>query len=64
MAEPDLAAQELGREDALAGHRDHAARYPAGEFGHGDYWIGHAAGERERNGTAAADEQRADSSVH
>lgn len=65
-AAPDLAAQELGREDALAGHQDHAARYLAGEPGHADYALGHAEGERERHGDpvgAAAAEPQTES-VH
>ncbi len=41
-------AHDMGYEDGLAGHRDHAARYPAGEYGHADYWTGHAEAEADR----------------
>ena len=47
-AEPHAEARAQGREDGLAGHRDHAARWPAGEYGHADYALGHADGEAER----------------
>lgn len=57
----DAYARQTGYVDGYQGHRDHAARYPAGEPGHGDYWLGHAAGERDRDtnrdlGAAAAEE--------
>jgi hypothetical protein len=35
-------ARRHGREDALAGTRDHAAGWPAGMYGHADYWLGRA----------------------
>jgi hypothetical protein len=41
-------ARAAGKADGLAGNRDHAARYAAGENGHGDYELGHAEGQRER----------------
>ena len=48
-ARADLVARAQGKEDGIAGHRDHAARYPSGEPGHGDYWLGHAEGEGEQD---------------
>lgn len=47
-ATPNSEAREAGREDGLGGVRDHAARYPKGEAGHGDYELGRADGEAER----------------
>ncbi len=49
VVEPHLEAQRIGKEDGLRGDRDHAARYPAGQYGHADdYEIGHALGQNER----------------
>jgi hypothetical protein len=51
----------VGREDALEGHMDRAEHWPAGEVGHADYHLGHAAGERERdrvNGVEAPKRRR------
>lgn len=47
-AEPNDEARRMGREDGLGGVRDHAARYPEGEPGYGDYILGRADGEAER----------------
>jgi len=47
-AEPDEAARTAGHHDGLGGVMDHAARYPQGESGHGDYELGRADGEAER----------------
>ena len=47
-AEPDEAARTAGRHDGLGGVMDHAARYPQGEPGHGDYMLGLADGQAER----------------
>jgi hypothetical protein len=47
--EPDLYAQSVGKEDGASGNRDHAARYPAGTYGHADYELGHAEGQRGRH---------------
>jgi hypothetical protein len=47
-AEPDEEARTAGRQDGLGGVIDHAARYPQGEPGHGDYELGRAEGEAER----------------
>lgn len=46
IADPDLRAREVGRQDGLLGVRDNATRYPAGKWGHGDYELGHAEGQR------------------
>ncbi len=54
-AAPDAAARALGKEDGLAGHRGHAARYAAGEAGHGYYELGHGEGERERHAVVLAE---------
>ena len=35
-----------GKADGLAGHFDHAARWPEGDVGHAAYQLGHAEGER------------------
>ena len=62
QAAPDDAARAWGRSDGLGGVHDHADDYPPGEPGHGDYMLGLADGEAERervmalglgNGTAA-----------
>jgi len=47
-AEPDADARAAGRQDGLGGVIDHAARWPQGEPGHGDYMLGLADGEAER----------------
>jgi hypothetical protein len=47
-AEPNEEARRIGRENGLAGHRDNAARYPAGDYGHADYELGHTEGQDER----------------
>lgn len=48
-AAPDQAAREWGRSDGLGGVHDHAGDYPPGEAGHGDYILGLADGEAERD---------------
>jgi uncharacterized protein (UPF0335 family) len=48
VVNPD--AFQMGKADGLAGHRDHAARYPEGEIAANAYQLGHAAGQRERHG--------------
>jgi ribosomal protein L12E/L44/L45/RPP1/RPP2 len=47
-APADEAARAAGRQDGLSGSHDHAAEYPQGEPGHGDYMLGLADGEAER----------------
>lgn len=48
FGEPNEIARQHGRQDGQAGVRDHAARYPQGEPGHGDYMLGRAEGEEAR----------------
>jgi hypothetical protein len=48
-AAPDPEARAAGRADGLGGVMDHADRYPTGEPGHADYWLGRADGEAERD---------------
>ena len=55
-AEPDEEARTAGRQDGLGGVIDHAARYPQGEPGHGDYELGRAEGEAERERVMALGE--------
>jgi hypothetical protein len=47
-AEPHTVARIAGYDDGLAGVLDHAARYPQGAPGHGDYMLGVADGEAAR----------------
>lgn len=54
FAEPDLEARATGEADGFAGVRDHAARYPQGEAGHGDYELGWNAGAERRQDLAEA----------
>ncbi len=49
-APSNLVARATGFGDGLAGHMDHAARWPAGEPGHGDYELGRAEGLDKRHG--------------
>jgi hypothetical protein len=42
-------ARRLGHQDGLRGIHDHADQYPQGEPGHGDYMLGLADGEAERD---------------
>ena len=60
VAAENKVARLLGHEDGLSGGHDHADEYPSGEPGHGDYMLGLADGEAERervmalgNGAAA-----------
>jgi hypothetical protein len=53
---PDQAARDWGRSDGLGGVHDHAAWYPQGEPGHGDYMLGLADGEAERERVMALGE--------
>lgn len=57
QAQPNPIAREIGFADGLAGVQDHADRYAAGEAGHGDYALGWADGQeqRERAAGLAAD---------
>jgi hypothetical protein len=48
-APADDAARAWGRSDGLGGVHDHAGDYPPGEPGHGDYMLGLADGEAERD---------------
>lgn len=48
-APPNDIARAQGKADALAGVRDHAARWAPGEAGHADYALGYAEGEKERH---------------
>lgn len=48
MAEPDESARLDGHHDGMSGQMDYADRYPPGEPGHGDYVLGLADGEAER----------------
>ncbi len=41
-------ARQVGRVDGAEGNFDHAARWPAGEYGHADYHIGRAQGVADR----------------
>ncbi len=55
VAEPHAIAWETGFADGLAGNQDHAARWPAGEFGHADYHLGNSEGhKRHENDPALA----------
>jgi hypothetical protein len=47
-APPNHTARRAGHQDGLEGHRDHAGRWPSGTYGHGDYELGHCAGDDER----------------
>jgi hypothetical protein len=53
VAERNEEAFAMGKLDGLAGHMDHAARWPAGEPGHADYGLGHREAEIERADAAA-----------
>ncbi len=48
IAPPNHTARRAGHQDGLEGHRDHAGRWPSGVYGHGDYELGHCAGDDER----------------
>jgi hypothetical protein len=48
IAPPNHTARRAGHQDGLEGHRDHAGRWPSGTYGHGDYELGHCAGDDER----------------
>jgi hypothetical protein len=48
-AAPDTVARAAGRLDGLNGRHDNADEYPSGEPGHGDYMLGLADGEAERD---------------
>lgn len=53
VAEKHDIAWETGFADGLAGNVDHEARWPAGEYGHADYHLGHAEGEKQLERSAA-----------
>jgi Arc/MetJ-type ribon-helix-helix transcriptional regulator len=55
-APADDAARAWGRSDGLGGVHDHADDYPPGEPGHGDYALGLADGEAERDRVMALGE--------
>lgn len=42
--EPHAEARKAGHDDGMAGNRRRAEQWPVGEYGHGDYEIGHAEG--------------------
>ena len=44
----NIVADDTGFTNGFGGHRDHAARFPAGTPGHGDYELGHEAGQQHR----------------
>lgn len=46
--QPHAIARETGYADGLAGVQDHAARWPAGEYGHADYALGWEEGRTAR----------------
>jgi hypothetical protein len=48
-AEPNESARLDGHHDGMSGRMDYADRYPPGEGGHGDYMLGFADGEAERD---------------
>jgi hypothetical protein len=48
-AEPDAVARQAGFHDGMDTHRYHADQYPSGAPGHGDYMLGIAEGEDERD---------------
>jgi hypothetical protein len=54
VTEPNAAAHAQGREDGLAGHVDHAARWSQDEQGAADYALGHAEGARARHDSGGA----------
>ena len=41
-APPNAEARQDGRLDALTGKSERAAKWPAGTYGHADYWLGWA----------------------
>lgn len=53
VADKHEIAWETGFADGLAGNQDHAARWPAGEYGHADYHMGHAEGGKQHERSAA-----------
>ena len=41
-APPHTEARRAGRRDAVAGTQSHTEQWPAGIYGHADYWLGRA----------------------
>jgi hypothetical protein len=49
IAPPHVEARRLGVIDGTAGLRRSAQRWPSGTYGHADYELGFAEGERQRD---------------